>query len=178
MTQIMFDLETLGKNPGCIVLSIGVVEFDMTGIKKEYQLFFDPVDQEAYGLKAEADTVMWWFKQNKEAQTAILEGSTVNLVDGLKILTDASSWSNARVWVNGASFDFPILKALFEAAGLTTPWKYYNECCFRTVKNQVSKTAYDALRVKPDLAHDGLADARAQALTLIKLLSTTISAAA
>ena len=178
MSQIMFDLETLGKNPGCVVLSIGVVEFDMTGIKKEYQLFFDPVDQEAYGLKAEADTVMWWFKQSKEAQAAILEGSTVNLSDGLKILTDASSWSNARVWVNGASFDFPILKALFDAASLPIPWKYYNECCFRTIKNQVSKTRYDHLRVMPELTHDGLADARAQALTLIKLLERNLANAA
>lgn len=170
--MIMFDLETLGKNAGCPVLSIGVVEFDLNGIQKEYQLFFNVQDQERYELKPEADTVMWWFKQSPEAIKAIIDGQehALNLAEGLTILSQASDWAKEQVWVNGASFDFPILKALFNAVGIDIPWKYYNECCFRTLKNQLSKTEFEAFRVKPEIAHDGLEDARAQALTLINML--------
>lgn len=42
---------------------------------------------------------------------------------------------------------------------------------FRTMKNLVPSGSYELLRVRPDIAHDALDDARAQASTLINIIN-------
>jgi hypothetical protein len=41
-----------------------------------------------------------------------------------------------RIWGNGANFDNPLLACAFEAAGVRPCYKFFNERCYRTVKNQ------------------------------------------
>ena len=171
MRNIMLDLETLGTNPGCVVLSIGAVEFDMNGIKGEFHAHIDLDSSIDAGLVMEPRTVMWWFDQSKEAQTALLEADTVSLGDALEALIDTFEWEDTRVWANGAGFDFPILKAAFDAVGINAPWTFYNEMDMRTMKNLVGKEVFDKLRVRPSIAHDALDDARAQALTLMNIIN-------
>lgn len=171
MRHIMLDIETLGIKPGCIVLSIGAVEFDHTGITKEFIVHIDPQDAERCGLSAEAGTVMWWLSQSKEAQDALSTGTPRALQGALIDLVHAFDWNDVKVWCNGASFDFPILQAAFAAVGMKAPWAYYNEMDFRTLKNFYSKSTFKRMQVQPELAHDALEDARAQALTTGVLLA-------
>ena len=171
MRHLMLDLETLGTTPGCVVLSIGAVEFDLDGIKSEFHAHIDVDSSTALGLKVDARTVMWWLDQSKEAQNALLQADPFPIHDVLDALSDTFDWKDLKVWANGASFDFPILEAVYKAAHRTVPWKYYNQMDFRTMKNLVPKDSYELLRARPGTAHDALDDARAQASTLINIIN-------
>lgn len=171
MRHLMLDLETLGTTPGCVVLSIGAVEFDLDGIKSEFHAHIDVDSSTALGLKVDARTVMWWLDQSKEAQNALLQADPFPIHDVLDALSDTFDWKDLKVWANGASFDFPILEAVYKAAHRTVPWKYYNQMDFRTMKNLVPNGSYELLRVRPGTAHDALDDARSQALTLVNIIN-------
>jgi hypothetical protein len=165
----MIDIETLGVEPGCVVLSIGAVAFTHNKLGNTFHTHISVEDSVKHGLVIEPRTVMWWMEQSDEARKAItVEG--VPLLQALDDFRQAFDWKDTKVWCNGASFDFPIIKALFSAVGQKLPWAYYNEMDFRTVKNFFSKKQYDELRVTAKTKHDGLEDAKAQAATLQNLL--------
>jgi hypothetical protein len=166
----MLDIETLGVNPGCVVLSIGAVEFSENKLGDTFHVHIDVEDSVKHGLVIEPRTVMWWMEQGDQARKSITTQG-VRLNKALDDFSRAFVWKDKRIWCNGASFDFPILKAMFEAANLKTPWPYYNEMDYRTIKNFFSKKQLDELKVKPRIAHDGLEDAMAQAATLQNLLN-------
>lgn len=170
MRNIMLDIETLGTQPGCVVLSIGAVEFDNSGILATFHAHIDVASSHKAGLTVDPSTMMWWLGQSKEAQDAILQPDTVSLQDALAALTDTFEWGNTRLWANGASFDFPILEAAHSAVGVPVPWQFWNLMDYRTLKNLVDKKVYAQLHVKPDIAHDALADAKSQALTAINIM--------
>lgn len=170
MRKLMLDLETLGTTPGCVVLSIGAVEFDEHGIYGKFHAHIDIESSCEAGLKLDPRTVMWWLGQDTDAQNALLQAEKFPLVDALSAFTDSFEWKDLQVWANGASFDFPILTAAYKAAGLQPPWMYYNECDYRTVKNLVSKEVFQNLRVRPEVAHDALCDAVAQAKTTCNIV--------
>ncbi len=166
MRDIMLDIETLGTAPGCVILSIGAAEFSATDILNTFHVHIDPTDSVDNGLIIEPATVMWWFDQSKAAQSAITSAKWETLLDALNAFIKAFDWTEKRVWCNGAAFDFPILNAAFKKLGLKAPWPYYNEMDMRTLKGLVGKDAIQACKVVPTIAHDGLADAVAQAKTL------------
>ena len=173
MRHLMLDIETFGTTPGCVVLSIGAVEFDLNGIKGEFHAHIDVDSSTTLGLKVDAHTVMWWLDQSKEAQNALLQADTFPIQDVLDAFSDTFEWKDLKIWANGASFDFPILEAVYKAAHRNVPWKYYNQMDFRTMKNLVPNNSYELLRVRPGTAHNALDDARAQAATLINIINWT-----
>ncbi|EGQ0035136.1 exonuclease, partial [Escherichia albertii] len=70
-THMMIDLETMGKNPDAAVISIGAIFFDpQTGDMGPE--FSKTVDLETAGGVIDRDTIKWWLKQSREAQSAIL----------------------------------------------------------------------------------------------------------
>lgn len=171
MEKIMLDLETLGVNPGCVILSVGAVRFDNSGILNEFHAHIDLESACSAGLVIEPSTVMWWLKQSEAARNNLTQSDREGLCDVLGRFSDWVGDAKVEIWANGASFDFAILKSTCEAVGMSVPWQFWNERCFRTLKNLVSKEIYAALSVQPTVAHDALADARAQALTTINLLN-------
>ncbi len=164
MKEVMLDIETLGVEPGCVILSIGA-----TDGKTDFNVHIDVEDSVKQGLIIEPRTTIWWMGQSDEARKLISQPGTP-LLSALTLFSKAFDWKNSRVWCNGASFDFPILKAAFSLVGMSLPWPYYSEMDFRTVKNFVTKANFDKVRVKAEVAHDGLADAHAQLATLNKLI--------
>ncbi len=169
--NIMLDSETLGTSKNALILSIGAVEFTETEIYKPFHTHIDVDSAEEAGLKIDARTVMWWLEQSKEAQASLTGEQTFPLRDCLRALVDAFDWDDAVVWCNGADFDFPILENAFKAVGIAVPWKYYNKMDFRTLKKLVPAGLYKRLKVEPEIAHNALFDAYAQAETAQKVLS-------
>lgn len=167
-TQISIDIETLGVTPGCVVLSIGACEFDDDGdILRTFQTHIDVEDSVEHGMHIDASTVIWWLMQSKEAQDAITKAATVPLDLALIAFAEAFAWADKRVWCNGAAFDFPILAAAaHKKVGMKVPWAYYDEMDMRTIKGLCTKAEWNNFKVAPTLAHDGLADAIAQAKTI------------
>lgn len=171
MNNIMIDIETLGIKPGSIVLSIGAVEFSATELGQKFNMHIDSIDAAAHGLTIDASTVKWWFAQNPAAIAAISDAVKHPMAHVVEAFARAfPKIAKQRVWCNGASFDFPILTAMYAAVGVKTPWAYYNEMDMRTVKGLVGKSVWDAHKAQPTTAHDGLADAIAQAQSLQAVL--------
>ena len=82
---------------------------------------------------------------------------------------------NYNVWGNGSDFDNVIVRSLLDSYGITTPWKFYKNRCFRTIRETVYAT-FPFLKddqIKPELAHHALSDAKAQALDLLRIESRT-----
>jgi exodeoxyribonuclease VIII len=139
----MVDLETLGQRPGCVILSIGAVQFDpKTGKlgKKFYKVVRTQSCLDA-GLAIDEATQTWWAQQAPEARAvvdqALQKKGTLELA---KALTEfgkfiAQSGGGARVWGNGSDFDNAILAVAYHKAGLELPWKFWNNRCFRTLKS-------------------------------------------
>lgn len=166
---IMIDIETLGTKAGCVVLSIGACEFSDKGIGKEFYGCISPESCTNWGLTIEPRTVMWWMNQSQDARDFITKGKQEELDTVLDALRAAFKWKGKNVWCNGASFDFPILTAAHDAIGRAVPWEFWNCHDYRTIKNIVGREVYEACKVEASVAHNALADAVAQAQTLINM---------
>lgn len=177
--HVMVDLETLGTRPGCKVLQIGAVVATPRGITGEFLVNISLSDQELYGLTASESTMNWWAKQDQAVRKKVFDQTNRRSLS--EALSDFERFLRVHsappfgeltqpkvlVYGNGAGFDQPILTALYDAVGRAPGWKFYNERCYRTLKNLYPEVPF----VKPTMAHDALADARAQAEHLIRMLN-------
>ena len=68
MSNLMLDIETLGTGPNSVILSIGAVEFDETGVISKFYEAIDPESCTDWGLQIDARTVLWWMDQNDAAR--------------------------------------------------------------------------------------------------------------
>lgn len=171
-TDVMLDLETLGTTPGHRVLSIGAVEFTPFGPAREFYLALDQEQQEQVGLLSDPATEQWWSEQSPEARTVLSEPKTatnVALQQFDSFLRSCGTPKEVRVWGNGAGFDQPILTEVYKRIGLGCPWLFYNERCFRTLK-QLPKAPEPPER--KGVHHNALDDARYQAEHATRILNT------
>lgn len=136
-TDVMLDLETMGKKSNAVIVSIGAVEFNMeTG--ETGRAFYQVVDLQScldVGLIVNGSTIYWWLQQSDEARKRIcIKGEHIRTV-----LTLFGSWMQDRVakiniWGNGARFDIGILEDAFVACGFNEmPWYFRSERDVRTL---------------------------------------------
>jgi hypothetical protein len=119
----MLDIETLGVSPGCVVLHISAVEFNIDTGKtgKEFDHGISVEDSVKNGLVIEASTMKWWMTQNEAAKKAAFESS-----NSLRfVLTEFNDFllqlGPVSVWGNGVRFDVGILEGLYKAVGMKMP---------------------------------------------------------
>ena len=163
MNNLMIDLETLGTSPGCVVLSIGAVFFDEVGLGAKFHRHISVQDSVQHGLTIDGDTALWWLGQTDDARQGVLSGQkeAVPLLEACKEFADFINMygSNPKVWGNGASFDNPILAELYKRRGVPTPWKFWNDRCYRT-----KAAEYPDVRMEREgVHHNALNDAVSQA---------------
>lgn len=172
--DVMLDLETLGCKPGCVILSIGAVAFTRDGaIDGERGSFYRVLSVHGglrRGHHVDASTLAWWVRQDPAAKPSLLEALD-KADDGLSALIDFAEWlrgwgDDVVVWGNGASFDQPILASYYAVGDLPLPWAFWNERCYRTLKNQVP----DVKMSRSGVHHNALDDARSQAIHAVDLL--------
>ncbi len=176
MQDIMLDLETMGSGPNAAIVSIGAVEFNLeTGHLGEsfYQVITLSTSVQ-YGGVMDADTVLWWLRQDDEARQAIARPGvhiTVALVEFTKWLNSYNrDVNNVKMWGNGAAFDNVILASAYRNNMLPQPWKHWNDRCYRTVKSQHR----DVKLVRTGTHHNALDDAISQAQHLIAMLPPAV----
>jgi hypothetical protein len=183
----MVDIETLGRRPFCPVLAIGACVFRLSndGVVGDPNLpasvitdvFYQAIDLESclqVGLKIDADTLKWWLVGDKEnpensptdaaRQQTFADPAAVSLPLALDAFT---TWINSRplrLWGNSARFDLGIIEAAYVACGKVMPWEFYNERCYRTIKNL--QEAREVKLVRFGTHHNALDDAISQALHL------------
>lgn len=179
--HVMLDLETLSTAYNARILAIGAVMFEPDD--KIYGKFYQAVKAppaenglvpctDALGFHISAQTLSWWESQSIEARAVF---SDPNAVDIQTALTSFSTWiltagrvEDIRLWGNGASFDNVILSTAYQLTGLEQPWKFYNDRCYRTVKNLYP----DVPLVRTGTYHNALDDAETQAEHLLNMKVT------
>lgn len=170
--HVMLDLETLGTKPGCAIVSIGACVFDMDGVHDKFYRAINVTKKFGPGqLALDAGTVSWWMGQSSEARAVFADPERVTTYDAIR---DFKNWwitqaplnlhGGEFVWCHGATFDAPILEAVYNAIDDTAPFKFYN------VRD--TRTLYALSKISPDRAkgthHNALDDAVAQAEAVIE----------
>ncbi|MFK7589586.1 3'-5' exoribonuclease domain-containing protein [Escherichia coli] len=165
--HLMIDLETMGKNPDAPIISIGAIFFDPQ-IGDMGPEFSKTIDLETAGGVIDRDTIKWWLKQSREAQSAIMTDE-IPLDDALlqlrEFIDENSGEFFVQVWGNGANFDNTILRRSYERQGIPCPWRYYNDRDVRTIVELGKAIDFDARTAIPfeGERHNALDDARYQA---------------
>jgi len=168
MNRIMIDIETMGKGSNAAILAIGAVKFNDHEIIDRFYSRANLYSCEKLGMDMDADTVLWWMKQNDDAR---LEFTDSNIQPISLTLMDFSRWCNKidEVWGNGSDFDNVILKNAYQKCEIKAPWSFWQNRCYRTMKN-IHKNI-EAPEFK-GIKHNAADDAHNQALHLIKILQS------
>lgn len=178
VTDIVVDIETLGTQPGCPVIQIGLCGFDA------YHDIFIPLISGAYRIplsaiegkdKINGDTLDWWFNQSASAVAELL--SNVGTLSATKpseysmLIAFAQDITphvqQANLWGNSHSFDLVLIEAAMARHGMEKPWNFRNERCYRTLKEELYWVKADPFI---DTKHIALNDAYNEAAHLYKLL--------
>lgn len=166
MKNVMVDIETLGETPGCVILSIGAVEFDENGVSRPFHVTINIRDSLENGMFVEADSLRWWFDECSKRDRSLTYSGQKSVYIALKEFVKHFDFEDTLVWANGLNFDIPILEEALRRYGIEIPWEYYNLRDFRTLKELSAPVTIE--NTEP---HNALSDAIAQAKTVIALLS-------
>lgn len=172
--QVMVDIETLGIEPGAVILSIGACVFSLSGkhddmavCGKEYDFYckIDIANQQLHARKIEAGTLRFWM-DNQEAWTNYCCGGATE--DFYTALSNFDKWFDnlLPVWSHGPSFDIAHLENAYRHFNKETPWKYNSARDTRTI---FSLADLDIKKYqRSGTYHNALDDARFQATMVQK----------
>lgn len=170
---LMIDLETTGTRPGCCILSIGAAGIDKNGSEANFYCRISYAKSQAEGFSDDAETLAWWIKQETATReeafggTEEPEDAVCKFVSFVLSKFDTSA-RNFTVWSKGSDFDFPILKAYFDAFDLRTPWPFYTQRDYRTLQAVFPFIKNAESNVEKHNAHE---DARAQMRGLLNFMN-------
>ncbi|HFP5009649.1 TPA: 3'-5' exoribonuclease [Escherichia coli] len=165
--HLMIDLETMGKNPDAPINALAGKFFDPATGEMGPE-FSKTIVLETAGGVIDRDTIKWWLKQSREAQSAILTDE-IPLDDALlqlrEFIDENSGEFFVQVWGNGANFDNVILRRSYERQEIPCPWRYTNDRDVRTIVALGLVMDFDARSVITfeGERHNALHDARYQA---------------
>jgi len=168
--HVMLDLETFGTGNKAVIVSIGAVKFalDGTGVHNSFHVGVDPESCVRHGLEMDASTVMWWLDNGRDdARRALLDMDRLDLPTALEGFSMWFGPDSLPVWGSGASFDNVLLRSAYKATGQDCPWKFWDDRCYRTVKNLLPQVGL----LRTGTHHSALDDALDQTRHLLKLLS-------
>lgn len=166
--NVMLDLETMGTNNNAAIIAIGAVAFDFEGNLGEefYWTVWLDSSVKAGGV-IDASTVLWWMQQSDEARKEFAHGALDEKYVLEKLTDYLNRYDDVKIWGNGASFDNVILANAYRRNDLNIPWKYYNDRCYRTMKNLAPHIKME----REGTHHNALADAISQAKHLQRILA-------
>ncbi len=174
MTDLMIDLETLGKKPGCAILSIGACVFDRkTGdIGKTFYREISIPASEDIGLLIDASTVEWWHKQSTAARELLQRCDNYKMHSPETAANLFTNWLKSNtsadtngIWANDPTFDHKILEHMLHQTGNKTPWPFFLERSCRTIVDIGRELGIDPKKEMPfeGTPHNALDDAIHQA---------------
>ena len=156
--NVMVDIETLGTDPGGVIVSIGAVKFDSAGLSAGFYRPVDVLSSLFAGLTVDPKTVEWWRGQNADVKGALYPG--LNVRDVLGEFAIYLQGANT-VWAKGPDFDLVLLRAVYQKLGMKIPWSFRHSRDVRTILALAPSTA-DLVK-REGAQHHALADARYQA---------------
>lgn len=188
LKHIMVDLETMGTIPGCAGLSIGavVMDFDRMELAEEFYTVISLADSLESFLHQCDNTVAWWEEQSHEARQVLRDATALDAPKLAEAMTAFNDWllnigasvRRARLYGNGADFDNPILRVMWDAAKVE-PFHakpgagFYGGRCYRTLKSldEIFGSSFVAPKLeRQGTYHNALDDAKSQALHLMDIV--------
>lgn len=179
MNNVMLDLESLGQEPGNVIVTLSAVQFDIaTGnIGKVFNESINIQDSIKHGLTIDPSTVMWWMTQNEDARKQFAE--TQNNPDTLaEVLYKFDTWLNhlphsflrelyrkddIYMWGRGPRFDMGLLSYAYKLIGYnSTPWDFRKEKCVRTYESIRPDIKAEIDKKRVGTLHNGVDDAKHQ----------------
>jgi exodeoxyribonuclease VIII len=159
----MVDLETFGTDSNSVIVSISAVVFDRaTGeIIDTFEKGLNIKQQLDNGGVMDADTIMWWLSQSKEAQSELTKLGQTDISLALGEFAGFCSKNGVyKIWGNGATFDNVILRNLYKRCGFEFPTPFWSDRDVRTLVDigDVDTSQYKFEGVK----HRGIDDCKHQ----------------
>lgn len=172
----MIDIETVGTVAGCVVLSIGYLEFlpkgkddffSLVGSKRSHIYQLDMKEQVDLGYKIDPDTMGWWANQSEEARVRAFDTPANSTL--LQALTKLQSLLAEvdDIWSYGY-MDVSMLNYMSRKETGKDLFFYRKFNDLRTV-TKLMEFKWDEKPVGM-VAHDPLHDCVAQALAVQKLM--------
>jgi len=160
--RVMLDIETLGTEPGCAIVSIGAVWFGPDGIIDDWYYSIDPESCQLHGLTIDAETMLWWLDQDAVVREQLTGGDAVD-VALWRLATDIGFKSDTEIWACPPAFDCSVLEAAYDHINLDVPWEHWQRRCYRSIREEVGLPELD----REGDHHNALDDARHQARRLV-----------
>ena len=162
-THAMIDLETLGTQPDCTVLTLGGIKFNPYNNKepaKGLYLRLDVDEQSTMNRSVDPGTLEWWGKQKKEIQDEALGDE--NRTSVADTLAQLNKWLIGcdQIWCQGPAFDMVILENLYRQMKQPVPWNFWQVRDSRTLFSMMPVDPRKAIQTD---AHNALADCYYQA---------------
>jgi hypothetical protein len=173
--NVMIDIETFGRRPRGLVVSIGAVLFDThkevpsTDAASEFHtvLSWEAALAESR-FEKNLETLDWWHEKQAAAYARLRELMKRSTLNMTQLLEQFCNWvapfceGGAKVWGNSPSFDLVQLENAAKEVGIRFPIPYGVENDYRTLTDLVYGSTSKP-RPPENIAHDALADARFQA---------------
>lgn len=183
--HFMVDIETMSIHVNALILSVGVVAFDIkTGkvIEPHFYRVVDMEDQSSYHRVVDASTLSWWLSRDDDGN--LRAEQLVDMFDeeeshpldevlrdlGLMIREHqlkktinppSPEPKKIMMWAKSPQFDLSVLKSAYEDVQMMVPWTYKDEMDLRTLMS-----LYDGKKIDfkiPGQKHNALHDAMLQA---------------
>lgn len=141
--EIIADIETLGVRQSTVVLSIGLVKFNLDDtdsydtIHNADRCFYGTLDAESQikrGRTVDFSTLQFWSKQDIVSRTAAFLGAQNDVAVSLRNMASWIGNGEYRMWGNGNTFDNVILRHLFDMYEIPFPIAFWNDMDLRTLK--------------------------------------------
>ena len=173
MSHVMCDIESLSLESDAVIIAIGAVKFDpVSGTvfdnPQQNGTFYQNINAKSAhraGGSIDCATVMWWMTQSEQARTALTQDPLPIEV----VLKNFSAWvrdsSCTGFWGNGAGFDNVVIGNAYKRLGLTAPWSYKVDRCYRTISGLNHGVDFE----REGTYHNALDDAISQAKHLCKI---------
>jgi hypothetical protein len=180
MKHIVVDIETLGRTPGSVILSVGAVASTAGGayeklMRSHFYRAIDVADSLGFGFTTEDETMAWWRTQSGGAFRAALAGGetaegAMQQLNAFINKVRGDQRMKLRVWANGSNFDIPMLEAYMRRFGFTPAWRYNEVRDLRTLGDFLSMDRHVIEHPSDHIAHHALDDAVSQMNALQAML--------
>ncbi len=159
----MIDIEALGTQRDCVIVSVGIVKFNIrtgeTLDTKYWELGLG--EQQRRGRTIDVGTVMWWSNQSSEALKALQikpDRTTIEVfIREFNKFIEEKGYYSAK----GTNYDLEIIGDLYRLYGQQAPFKYSKWLDAR-VYYFIGKQLGILPKYENTLAHNALADAEFQ----------------
>lgn len=171
-SNVVLDLETLGTEPGCKIIQIGAVSFQVKPEDKSllvldtFNALIKRHSEKQSLFQEEADALAFWARQPASAQEVISTGNE-DITEAIERFTiwlaaqrNHNPQKHLNLWGNSPSFDCVLLKHVITKLGYAVPWQFYEEFDIRTIYNLYKqiKNEDPKAKIKRQHAHDAVGD--------------------